>query len=29
VDVLTNGDVLVTFGTAGWVSLDGITFKAD
>ena len=29
VDVLANGDVMVTLGTAGWISLDNISFKAD
>lgn len=29
VDVMANGDVVVQTGTAGWISLDGISFKAD
>jgi len=29
VDILANGDVLVTLGTAGWISLDNISFRAD
>ena len=29
VDIMVNGDVVVITGTAGWVNLDGISFKAD
>ena len=29
VDILANGDVVVTTGSAGWVNLDEISFKAD
>lgn len=29
VDIMPNGDVLVMIGTAGWVNLDGVSFKAD
>jgi hypothetical protein len=29
IDILTNGDVVVTTGSTGWISLDGITFRAD
>ena len=29
VDIMTNGDVLVMTGSAGWINLDGIGFRAD
>ena len=29
IDILANGDVVVTAGSTGWISLDGITFRAD
>ncbi len=29
VDIMTNGNVVISIGTAGWTSLDGISFKAD
>jgi len=29
VDVLSNGNVIFNSGTTGWVSLDGIAFRAD
>jgi len=28
-DIFPNGDVVVTAGSTGWISLDGITFRAD
>ncbi len=29
IDILANGNVVVNFGASGWVSLDGIDFRAD